>query len=213
MKLWTTLEERRLRELFPVYKTHDVAKMMNRTYRSVRDKAYNLGLVKEFDFQDRFLPNHKIRPFKKGEWAPGCEKTWFKKGNRAHSFPIGTERIRWGVLFVKVTDNPTPKGLNNRQGFLLNWKRKKNLVWEEHFGPIPEGHFVCIKDQNQYNCVPENLALVDRNNIAKYARRDKEKWAEAQRKAWATRKAGQARQSSTAGQKSPATSITANDAA
>jgi len=107
-----------------------------------------------------------------------------------HSFPIGTERIRWGVVFVKVTDTPTPKGLDNRQGFLLNWKRKKNLVWEEHFGPIPDGHFVCVKDGNQHNCSPENLALVDRNNLAKYANRDRQKWSEAKRKDWANRKAG-----------------------
>ena len=190
VKLWTTLEERKLRELFPVYKTKDVAKMMSRSYRSVRDKAYDLGLKKEFDFIDTFLPGHKIHPFKKGEWAPGCEKTWFQKGNRMHSFPIGTERIRWGVVFIKVTDTPTPKGLDNRQGFLLNWKRKKNLVWEEHFGPVPDGHFVCVKDGNQHNCSPKNLALVDRNNLAKYANRDRQKWSEAKRKDWANRKAG-----------------------
>lgn len=190
MKLWTTLEEKKLRELFPVYKTNDVAKMMGRSYRSVRDKAYDLGLTKEFDFCDKFLPGNKINPFKKGEWAKGCERTWFKPGNKLHSYPIGTETIRWGVVFVKVSDLPTEG--NNRQRFLINWKRKKNLVWEAVNGPIPEGHFLTVLDGNQHNLSIENLALVTPGNLSKYVktrkRRSYEVCSASSKKAWETRR-------------------------
>jgi len=184
---WLTTEEKKLRELFPVYKTKDVAKVLGRSYGSISDKAHLLGLTKKFDFIDRWLPGQKPKHAKKGQHSPGCEKTWFKTGNNARSFPIGSETMRWGSLLVKVTDYPCPDG-NTRQKMMTNWKRKKDLVWVENFGPIPEGHLVTMKDGDKRNCAPENLALVTRAHLSKYAKRNVEKWRASMGKIWAARK-------------------------
>jgi HNH endonuclease len=45
------------------------------------------------------------------------------------------------------------------------WRGRKcsylhHVVWEEHNGPIPQGHKVCFKDGDSLNCAIENLELL-----------------------------------------------------
>lgn len=37
------------------------------------------------------------------------------------------------------------------------------LVWEEHYGPIPEGYVVHHIDKDKSNCAIENLVLLSKN--------------------------------------------------
>ncbi|TDM12680.1 HNH endonuclease signature motif containing protein [Macrococcus bovicus] len=85
---------------------------------------------------------------------PNSVKTQFKKGQRPTSFKeIGSERIVEGYYEVKVANPST-------------WKAKHRLIWEEHHGPIPDGHVVMFADQNPMNCTIDNLMLVSRGQMA-----------------------------------------------
>ena len=83
--------------------------------------------------------------------------TMFKKGDMPHNHkPVGTESIRWQgkthknkIIYVKVKE---PN----------KWKEKHVLVWEEHYGPIPEGHVLVFLDGNTLNTDINNLTCIDR---------------------------------------------------
>jgi hypothetical protein len=97
---------------------------------------------------------------KKGWKAPGSERTWFKKGNRPHSWvPVGSERITIdGYMEVKIQEGK----------FQKNWKGKHILIWEQHHGrPVTPGHAVIFGDGNNRNFDPENLLLVSRAQLAR----------------------------------------------
>lgn len=82
---------------------------------------------------------------------------WFKKGHKAsHAYPIGAEVDLDGYLYVKIDDQP-----KNRK----NWKLKHHIVYEENYGPIPEGKSVMFLDQNRRNFSPENLMLVNAEEV------------------------------------------------
>lgn len=79
--------------------------------------------------------------------------TRFKKGgNPQNKFSLGTEILRDdGYIWVKIKEtNPSRFG----------WIQKHRLIYEQHFGSIPEGYQVMFKDQNKLNMDPSNLILV-----------------------------------------------------
>ena len=55
-----------------------------------------------------------------------------------------------------------------------DWKAVHVLVWEEHNGPLPDGHIVIFRDGNRENFEPENLMALTRaenmrrNSISRY---------------------------------------------
>ena len=98
----------------------------------------------------------------KGWWAPGCEHTQFKKGNRTYNWvPVGSERIaKNDYIQVKVRDLYK----NSKQ----NWKGKHIIIWEKHHGrPVPPGHVVIFGDGNKRNFDPDNLILVSRAQLVR----------------------------------------------
>lgn len=86
---------------------------------------------------------------KKGLKNPGSEKGWFKKGTTPKNWrPVGTERVRGdGYVWIKVAE---PN----------KWRQKQRVVWEEAFGPIPQGMKIIYKDKNRQNVTLENMMLV-----------------------------------------------------
>lgn len=97
-------------------------------------------------FEKGHIPPNKGR---KGYCSPGCEKTWFKKGNVPHNYvPVGTESISSdGYLKIKVAE---PN----------KWRFKHILEWEKHNGKVPDGCMISFKDGNHYNCSIENLMCI-----------------------------------------------------
>ena len=91
---------------------------------------------------------------RKGYYAPGSEKGWFRKGEKPwDTVPVGTVVVKSdGYLWKKVDDKP---GV-----WTQNWRQLHLLLWEEAYGAVPEGHRVIFKDGDRQNCVLENLALV-----------------------------------------------------
>lgn len=92
---------------------------------------------------------------KKGVYAPGCERGWFKKGGIPHNhLEVGTEVMTTdGYLAVKIAEPNV-------------WKMKHVIVWEEHNGKVPEGYVIIFADRNHRNTAIENLRLVTRGELA-----------------------------------------------
>jgi hypothetical protein len=120
-------------------------------------KKYNLKNGRDCRIKPGNVPPNKGR---KGECAPGCEKGWFKPGNKPFdTMPLGSERISaCGYVEVKYSEKSgSPK---NR------WKGKHVLVWEKANGPVPKGHVVIFADGNTRNFKLKNLVLVSRKELA-----------------------------------------------
>lgn len=111
-----------------------------------KNHKLNSGVTRRFE---KGRPSHNKG--KKGYYAPGMEKGWFKKGHIPHTHrEVGSERVNiYGYIEVKVAE---PN----------KWRAKHHIVWEEHNGPIPEGHVIYFRDGNPRNVDIENLRLVSR---------------------------------------------------
>lgn len=128
---------------------------------------------KNFKFEQirAYYKNHKLNSGLDGRFRKGQKPvnsiakgqrlsvaTEFKKGQRpANWVPIGSERVNGdGYVDVKVADGKKQK----------NWKGKHILIWEEHNGPVPDGHVVIFGDGNNRNFDIKNLILVSRSQLA-----------------------------------------------
>lgn len=92
----------------------------------------------------------------KGLINVGGNKTSFKKGNIPHNTdPIGTEKITSdGYLWIKI-DNQIGVKKN------VNWIQKHRYVWEQHYGPVPEGKMITFLDGDRTNFDINNLEMID----------------------------------------------------
>lgn len=154
---WTTVEIRRLRELYPNMENGALGALLGRSWSAVQNMAVKLGLKKSAAFLAspvcRWVKGN--RPWNDGKkgWQAGgrAQLTKFKKGHRgARQRPVGAERVERDGVMVKVAEPRV-------------WKPKARLVWEHNFGEIPAGAIVRLKDGNKLNCAPENLMLVGRD--------------------------------------------------
>lgn len=84
-----------------------------------------------------------------------------QKGYKNHrSTPIGTEKIYRGRIYVKVSDAPSGRRAKNH---MANWRPKGQVVWEQHYGKMPEGYVVVYLDGNPLNCDISNLECTTNN--------------------------------------------------
>lgn len=77
---------------------------------------------------------------------------WMKGKPSANHLPVGSETIWGGDIYRKIQE----PGI---------WKRLNHIIWEESFGPIPEGMLMIFLDGNHMNCSLDNLMLVKRSEI------------------------------------------------
>lgn len=86
---------------------------------------------------------------KKGWYAPGSEKAWFRKGNVPHNkVSVGTEVMAtMGYIKVKVAEPDV-------------WEFKHIMEWEKHHGKVPDGCVITFKDGDHRNCSIENLMCI-----------------------------------------------------
>ena len=162
-----------LREYAPGHSRKEIHEEYNRRFPE-RPRSFKsvVACMKNHDITNgrdtRFPPGGKgSRPWNKGrkmtpEQYEKCKPTMYSKGNRPKQYlPIGTEkRLSDGYIWVKIDDQLCAK--KN-----VNWKQKQRLVWEQAYGPIPEGMFVTFLDGNRDNFDLSNLALVTRADHAR----------------------------------------------
>ena len=99
-------------------------------------------------FEKGHIPSNKG---KKGFYAPGSEKGWFKKGHSPHNHvEVGTEVMSTdGYLKIKTAEPNV-------------WEFKHIMEWEKYHGKVPEGMLISFKDGDHYNCAIENLMCITR---------------------------------------------------
>ena len=158
-KPWSSEDDADMRRLYPVNEIRVLEKLFGRAEKAIAARAHKLGLTKA----DNYTPPRRgcfekgQRPWNKGIQfsPPGSEKGRFKPGQKPHTWqPIGSERVtKEGYLKRKMTDTGYPP---------RDWVEVQRIVWEEHFGPIPDGHVVLFRDSNKLNFDPGNLELISR---------------------------------------------------
>ncbi|EHU2649504.1 HNH endonuclease [Acinetobacter baumannii] len=101
-----------------------------------------------------------IPPNKGTKGLTGANRTSFKKGQEIwNRKPIGYERIdkKDGYIHIKIAE-PNVFALKHR------------MIWEQQHGPIPDNHVVAFKNQNKTDCRIENLILMSRSEMLRYAK-------------------------------------------
>lgn len=171
-KVWTVEAIKILIEKYSNTPSKEIAELLDCSIYNVHSKAYKLGLRKNEKYlaelhlaSAKYLQKSgKSHRFEKGHisWNKGKKigtrgrtaETQFRKGNRPFNVRvIGSERVsKDGYIEVKV----------DKTKF---WKLKHRIVWEEHYGEIPESHCVCFKDNDPLNCAIENLELISRAEL------------------------------------------------
>jgi len=157
-RFWTEDKVKEFRKLYPNTSNVELAKHFGVSLSSIKNAATSFNARKSQEYMsipenNGHYPKGNIphNKGKKGIRVKGCEKTWFKKGNIPHNHrPIGSRRKdnKDGYWSEKVGE---PK----------EWKLVHRMVWENHNGPIPEGHDVQFIDGNRDNCDDiNNLKLV-----------------------------------------------------
>ena len=181
---WTQPEEQLLTQLYPGTPMPALIKVLQRTATQIHSKASQLGLRRSPEYlasehacrlrrgdnvgaEHRFKPGHQSWNKGKQGWKAGgrSAETRFKPGNRPHTWvPIGTEQIRDGYLWRKVTDG------HGRH----DWRLVHVMLWEQHNGPVPKGLILVFRDRNKQNIQLDNLELITRaencrrNSIHRY---------------------------------------------
>lgn len=167
-----------LRWLYPDFKADEVARCIGRSVGSVHRKAAMLGIEKSDAFNKSFVsgriqaantdPRMVATRFKPGHktWNSGvkgstglhenCRPTQFKPGQKPHTTqPVGSYRInsnkRIKRLERKMNENPGPNS--------VRWIPVSRLVWEQHHGPVPDGHIVIFTEARLATVVLEEITI------------------------------------------------------
>lgn len=84
----------------------------------------------------------------------------FKNQKYSNSFPIGTEVIRCGFVWVKVSNIHCEKS-GKLTSSIVNWRQKSHIVWEQHYGSAPpEDYTIVFLNRDTKDCRIENLYAV-----------------------------------------------------
>lgn len=93
-------------------------------------------------------------PWNKGKPHPSAGRsmeTQFKKGNMPPNYmPVGSERLSYGVILIKIADPNV-------------WEWLNILIWQSvHKQALPKGYIVRFADGDKTNYSPDNLVAVSR---------------------------------------------------
>jgi hypothetical protein len=188
-RFWTGHELIIVRKFYPDTPTEKVAEMLGRSTSMVYQCADRLGLHKTAEYLaspdacrlrrgDRIGATTRYAkgnvPANKGLRRPGygpgrMRETQFKNGNRTGAAnrnwkPVGSIRPDdEGYLRIKVREHQPgePNGFGNTK----IWPLLQRHIWEQHFGPIPEGHNIVFRDGNRKNCDIANLEMISRAEL------------------------------------------------
>ena len=155
---WTDEEKEYLSKITPEHHYKEIVDLMNEKF----ERTFTIEMIKgaigryklNTGFNGRFKKGNI--PHNKGlsMCYPGCERTWFKKGNLPLNHKkVGSERVdRDGYTLIKVAE---PN----------QWKLKHRVIWEQVNGPIPKGYSLIFADKDKTNMSLDNLILVSRKEL------------------------------------------------
>jgi hypothetical protein len=183
-KFWTPTELGIVRRLYPDCKTETLALILNRKASLISQKAALYGIKKSEGFKKSPISGRMMKGSEIGAatrftkqkpgWNKGLKQvdymspemiertkaTRFIKGQDPHnSVEIGFERITIdGYIEVKI--NRFKDGNAKNKNFVL----KHRLLWESHYGPIPEGMVIRINGDKLNFTIDELEMISQREN-------------------------------------------------
>lgn len=143
----------------------ELTKMFNerfsdREYRNLYQiknlkRKYNLNSGLTGRFEKGMVSHNKGKKISKEQYEKHLQHlkenpNYFKPNN---SKPIGTEVVKKdnNTIYVKLANN--------------DWKAKHILIYEQHYGKVPDGYIVIFLDQNKRNFDINNLYLISRAEL------------------------------------------------
>lgn len=151
-----------LKDIYQKYKLEDCKKMIEEkfgistTLSSLRSILHKYKIYTERE--TKFQKGNKLSP----EHYAKIQATMFKKGKKPfNAHPIGHEINCKGYIWVKVADDL----YETRGDWMKNWKPKSKIIYEQHHGPVPEGHQIIFADGNNRNFDIDNLIAVSKREI------------------------------------------------
>ena len=155
--VWSKEEKEYISEIAFGHNVKEIQKMMNEKFNYDYTKAQIKGALSRYKlktgFDGRFAKGHT--PMNKGtKGMSKANKTSFKKGHTPLNYrPIGSERINVdGYVEIKIADPNV-------------WKLKHRVIWEQHYGPIPNHQPIIFLDRNKSNLDINNLAMVTNRQL------------------------------------------------
>lgn len=130
--------------------------MFDTDYTKEQIKGYYARFKLDSGLSGQFIKGQKSwNKGKKGEYAEGCENTWFKKGHTPKNHrEVGSERIGVdGYTEIKVAE---PN----------KWRFKHVVVWEENNGKLPKGSCVLFGYGDKSNLDIKNLINITRSQLS-----------------------------------------------
>lgn len=136
------------------------------------EKAYVMAHLREYEtyrdfcaaFNARFacrVTPEQLRDLcvKRLKYPLGKNATRFKAGGRPRAIPIGSVRKgQNGATYIKVSDTST-----DITGYAPpDWIPLQKKIWEDAYGPVPDGKMVCFLDRDRENFDIANLYCIDR---------------------------------------------------
>lgn len=147
-----------IKEIAPGRTSKEIAELVNAHFGSGTMTPSQVAAFKKnhkitSGVDTRFKPGQEcINRLEKGKYYPGCEKTWFRKGNKpANEVPVGsTSKTTDGYHIIKVKDRGTQRE---------RWEFLHRHIYRNQIGEIPPGYMVGFRDGNFDNLDPENLFI------------------------------------------------------
>ena len=126
-----------------------------RTYTDIQIKAFyrnnHLNCGHTGQFQKGGVAHNKGKKMSPEQYAK-ASATMFKPGNRPHNAMKVGSRVQTedGYWKTKVAEPDV-------------WEFDHRRIWQQTYGPIPEGMIVSFRDSNKDNLDPKNLMLITRD--------------------------------------------------
>lgn len=149
---WTPEKEQFIRDNYESMTALQMAAHFETSRSVIKNRIMKMELKKSHN-PGKYTPG--TEPANKGKIMDPALKesikhTFFKAGHKPHNTMYdGHERIsKDGYIEVRVSEG--------------NYQHKQRVIWEQHFGTIPEGYIIAFKDGVKTNIDPSNLKIITR---------------------------------------------------
>ena len=177
-QIWTAAEDKIMSAIYPNKPSAVVAKKLNRSIRSVYQRARTLGISKtekfmksplsggfqkgsnigsEYRFTKGTSPANKGKKQTDYMTAAAIKKTVatrFKKGQKTHNEKSD------GAISIRKDKRGIP--YQHIRIAKAKWICLHIYIYEQHYGKIPPGGVIRFLDKNTLNCDITNLKLIDK---------------------------------------------------
>jgi hypothetical protein len=162
-KKWDEQKISFLKANFRILSYSEIAIAIDMTKEQCSTKCKSLKLKRTPEEQTKINERTNTGVFKKDvkPWNAGtigvvkAKSTSFKKGNNQN------KSVWYDKAIVITRDEKTGK-CRKKIRIDNQWKYYSRYVWEDNFGPIPDGHIIIFKDGDSLNCEAWNLECISK---------------------------------------------------